>query len=63
MNIFLECYRPFTSADAKIDLKRNRNVNFLMCRDSYWVVKGLLATNMTTTVKHVLQNFLYILKE
>lgn len=34
----------------------------LCCRDSYWVIEGLLLSEMAVTAKGMIQNFLYLVE-
>ena len=36
------------------------DVIFVTSRDTYWIIGGLLAVDMTQTVRGILQNFLHI---
>lgn len=36
--------------------------SWLLLRDSYWVMEGLLLSEMASTVKGMLQNFLDLVK-
>lgn len=37
--------------------------HLLSCRDSFWILGGLLLSNMTATAKGLIQNFLYLVSK